>query len=140
MPPSARPHLKFVAMNFVTALAFMTIGALVAYLGRDDPAQPVLVTMLVVTLFLVCPFTCVFTAVTLLRSDTSLAGSVSTWLNWAMCAFAILFALLSLSMAGVHAFLGAAILFTPFAVNIHALSEHREDPSSQRTGGYIKKK
>src|SRR5688572_29417081 len=140
MPPSARPHLKFVAMNCVAALAFMTMGIVLAYLGRDDPPQPILVTMFLVTLFLVCPFTCVLTALTLLRSKTSLASSISTWLNWVMCAFAILFALLSLSIAGVHALLGAGLIFLPFAVNIHALSAHREDPSSQRTGGYTKKK
>jgi hypothetical protein len=142
MSSSSTPRLKFVVLNVVAALAFMAIGAVVTYLGRNDPPQPMLVTLFAVTLYLVCPMTCVLTAVTLLRSTTSWADSVSVALNWSMCVFAILFALISVRSAGgdLEVLLGIVLLFSTFAINIHALSGHQSDPASQRTGRYAKKK
>ena len=141
----ARPinrHLKFAVMNRIAAVVFMIFGTVVTYLGRNDPPEPILVGIFTNTLFLVCPATLLLTAATLFRSRISWATPLSTALNWMMCAFAVLFTLVLLLANGFNLsiLLGICILFLPFAINIHALYEHRLDPTSLRVGEYVEKK
>jgi hypothetical protein len=129
-------------MNIIAAIVFISLGIAVTYAGKNDPPEPLLVKMFVVTLFIVCPATYLLSATTFLRSTISWMTPVATALNWAMCAFGFLFGLIAVFGKGYNfaMLLGVLILFFPFAVNIHALSEHRLDPSSQQTAGYKKKK
>jgi hypothetical protein len=137
-----RSQVKFAVMNWIAAVALVAFGALITYLGRNDPPQPVVLTVLLTAVFLGCPLVAVLTASVLMRHSTSRYSSTLIALNIAACVLFLALVAISWGAFGpnVEVTLGLCVLFAPFGINVYALYRHVDDPSGARTAEYVKRK